>query len=105
MCAIGFIFRIVDGLHLLAFAFRIIGDDEFHWVEDCAYSASLLVEVFAYRSFEKSHVIECIKLGVANAVDKHADALWRVASTAHTAECGHTWVVPSVDEVLVYESV
>ena len=76
MCAVCLVLWIVDSFHLLALAFWIVGDNEFHWVEHGAYTASLLVQVFTNRSLQKCHVVEGIKLGVADAVDKHADALW-----------------------------
>ena len=76
VCTVSLVLRIVDSFHFLALSLRIVGDNEFHRVEYCTYSACFLVEILTYRSLEKSHVVEGVELGIANAVDKHANALW-----------------------------
>ena len=66
-----------------------------------AHAGGTGVEVLTYGSLEEGDIVEGIKLRVADGVDELAYALGRVATAAHTADGGHTWVVPSDDVFLV----
>ena len=48
----GRILRIVDGLHLLCFTFRVVGNDQFQWVKNGHHPGCLFVEVFPNRKFQ-----------------------------------------------------
>ena len=101
MGAVGLVLGIVDGLHLLGLAVGIVGDDELHGVEDGTHAAGFLVEVVADGSLQEGHVVEGVKLRVADGVDKLANALRGVATTAHATKGRHAGIVPSADHVLI----
>ena len=52
VCAISFIFRIIDCFHFLCFTFRIVGNYEFYRIKYSTHTTCFLVQVFSNRCFE-----------------------------------------------------
>ena len=101
MASTSFIFWIVDSIHFLGLSIGIIGDNEFHRVENSTDTCGLFVQVFTHTGLQESHIVEGIKLGISDRVNEHTYTFRAVATATHTAECRHTWVIPTIYKVFV----
>ena len=104
VCAVCFILRIVDCCHFLRLTFRIVRDDKLHRMEHSAHAQSAGIEVFTCCGLKHSIVVERIKLGVADHVDKLANGFRRITTTTKATYSRHSGVIPSIDEFLLNKS-
>ncbi len=81
----------------------IVGDNEFHGVEDSADTGSGLFEALADGMLEEADINHTLHLGVSDTVDESTDSLSGVATTTQTADGRHTGVVPTAHEPLFDE--
>ena len=103
VCAVGLVFGIVYGGHLLGLSFGIVGDDNLHRIQYRTYADAALVEVFSDGAFHQFHFIQRVIGGISNLVDELVDALGAVTSSSVSADGGHAGVVPSVHHAFLYQ--
>ena len=94
-------FWIIDGLHFLYLSFGIVVDDEFHGIDNGTHANGAGVEVFATGSLHQFDVVERVKCGIANLVNKSEHCLGAITAAANTADSRHTGVVPAIDNALL----
>ena len=92
------IVRMIHGLHYLHPVFRIVGKNDFQRPQDSHAALRRFTQLLANTIFEHAHFDELVFLGHTAALDELAHRGRRVATPAHTGNCGHARIVPTRDD-------
>ncbi|MPN01070.1 hypothetical protein SDC9_148270 [bioreactor metagenome] len=84
-------------------SFGIIREDKLYGVDNARHADGFFVKVLAHGKLKERHVDHPVVFGIADTIDKVAYRLWRVAAAAQSAKRGHARVVPSRNQLLLYE--
>ena len=96
MCTVGLVLWIVYGCIYLSLSLREVCYDKLHRIDDGTYTQSTFVQIIADGRLKERHLVECVKLRIANLVDERENAFWAIATAAETTYGRHAWVVPAV---------
>ncbi len=89
------IFRIVFRRQHFRLAFRIICDHQFERIQHSHSSQGSLIKFIADTRFQQFYFNPVVSLSDAYFITKYTYGCRRIASSAHSANGGHTWVIPS----------
>ena len=103
MCTISLVLWVVDGSELLNLIFGVVGDNYLNRVENSTYANGTRVQIITNCTFKQGHIVKGIDLGVTNLVDEVYDTFRAIATTTESTDGWHTWIVPTVNKLLVYQ--
>src|SRR5262249_52404537 len=102
-CSGIWILRVIDRIEFFGFSLRIICQHNFNWSQHDEAPRCSAIEFVTDCVFEQSHVSDARILCDPDVVREPAQCSWRHAAPAQTGNGQHTRVVPTVDELFVYE--
>ncbi|MNS11093.1 hypothetical protein D3C72_426250 [compost metagenome] len=90
---------------LLAFALRVVFDNQFNRIDNCHSARRVFVQIFANAGFQRRHLNGVVLLGHADTFDELANRGRRVAATTQTGDGRHTRVIPAFNVLVGHQQV
>ena len=95
--------RVVFHFQGLGLVLRVVVDHQLNGVQYRHGSGSGGVQVLPYAGLQQGKVHHAVRLGYADALAEVPYRLRRIAPAAHTAEGGHTGIIPAADNAVLHQ--
>ena len=89
----------------LAFALRVVFDNQFHRIDNRHRARSIFVQIFADAGFQRSDLNRVVLFGHANAFAELTDRGSGVTATAQARDRRHTRIVPAFNVLVGHQQV
>ena len=97
------VFGVVHGLHHLDLVFRVVGQYNLYWIENCHDARGDCVQVFANAVFQNRYVNRAVETGNSDSIAEQPQAFGCEATAPQAADGWHARIVPAFDMFFLHE--